>query len=761
MKHNKKAVLITLIILFVGFFFFPNKVFAVTVKAELSNPFKSNKTYYTRGWDTSLIQKKYKYPAHNYRETSNLEKFTTTINNENASLFCIEPGASFSSKVKYSATEVTNKSSQKTLPGKIYNAKWAWSATKQKMLQKVMSCYVGSDDGIVSEQALVWEIVTGERTSINASNIFKGNYAPNNKISKSLYDLIKSDSGMYKEYKNTLICAARFDSTATPSWASTTKALSLSSVASESQSKAEFKSTYKVDSGNAQKDLFKYYSCKIGNSAAKKCTDGLTASGVTLKCSNNSCTISTQKEIAKSSPVKITFEYYYLPNGKTLKYRKTLEEKNITEWAIFYEYGSSHDKQSLMIGAIRKTFTLNVYTGSAPKYALKVQKVDEDGKTVITTGTAKFAVYDDSKLKNKVCEITTSKGQGECKGLKRTGKYYVVELQAPTGHIKKSGYTTVNVTSADTEANIAKIKYTSIKNTDRHLIMDKRTLDPETGKVISLTGDSCTVKTCDNGIDNGPVFEIKSGNKYVCVTEISNGKYKYKSMNENCPSGTTKDIKTCNGKFDIIEIPTGTFVVTETKTVCGSTLPKNPSQTITIKETDTKKTVTMENGVSGVVFNKLNENGSLINGGKFALQVKQNGIYIDVPLKHQAGSIYVYDSSLTATSDNVILETTDGIINVKGLPAGDYRFVEKEAPTGYDAIKDKDSTATFTISDASNSDIQVNLTNKKAKLEGSSDSAELIVTIITGRKVINYVLVIGGLAVLLVALIILRKKFKK
>ena len=67
MKHNKKSVLITLIILFVGFFFLPNKVFAATVKAEKNNPFGSNKTYYTRGWNTSLIQKKYKYPAHNYR----------------------------------------------------------------------------------------------------------------------------------------------------------------------------------------------------------------------------------------------------------------------------------------------------------------------------------------------------------------------------------------------------------------------------------------------------------------------------------------------------------------------------------------------------------------------------------------------------------------------------------------------------------------------------------------------------------------------
>lgn len=111
---------------------------------------------------------------------------------------------------------------------------------------------------------------------------------------------------------------------------------------------------------------------------------------MTLKCSNNSCTISTQKEIAKSSPVKITFEYYYLPNGNALKYRNELGSK--TSWAQFYET-NNHDRQSLMVGAMKKTFTLNVYTGSAPKYVLKVQKVDENGKTVITAGTAKFAVY--------------------------------------------------------------------------------------------------------------------------------------------------------------------------------------------------------------------------------------------------------------------------------------------------------------------------------------------------------------------------------
>ena len=117
-----------------------------------------------------------------------------------------------------------------------------------------------------------------------------------------------------------------------------------------------------------------------------------------------------------------------------------------------------------------------------------------------------------------------------------------------------------------------------------------------------------------------------------------------------------------------------------------------------------------------------------------------------------------------------VLETKDGVINVKNLPPGEYRFVEKQAPEGYDIIKDKDSNAVFTISDKGifgkdgkpvTDYYQVKLVNQKTKVEGSYDSAELIVTIITGRKVANYTLIIAGLAVLLTVLIIIRKKSKK
>lgn len=145
-------------------------------------------------------------------------------------------------------------------------------------------------------------------------------------------------------------------------------------------------------------------------------------------------------------------------------------------------------------------------------------------------------------------------------------------------------------------------------------------------------------------------------------------------------------------------------------------------------------------------------------------------------LKYEEGVRYSYVENLKETDDDAtyILETTNGTINVINLPIGEYRFVEKEAPEGYEAIKDKDSTATFTISDKGifSTDkkgnqkpvtdyYQVKLVNQKTKVEGSYDSAELVVTIITGRKVANYVLIILGLVVLLGALIFLRKKFKK
>ena len=50
---------------------------------------------------------------------------------------------------------------------------------------------------------------------------------------------------------------------------------------------------------------------------------------------------------------------------------------------------------------------------------------------------------------------------------------------------------------------------------------------------------------------------------------------------------------------------------------------------------------------------------------------------------------------------------------------------------------------------------------EKTNKYGSSSSAELVVTIITGRKILNYAFIISSLIILLVVAIIVRKKVKK
>lgn len=53
------------------------------------------------------------------------------------------------------------------------------------------------------------------------------------------------------------------------------------------------------------------------------------------------------------------------------------------------------------------------------------------------------------------------------------------------------------------------------------------------------------------------------------------------------------------------------------------------------------------------------------------------------------------------------------------------------------------------------------MVDRKVSASGGEASAELVLTITTGRTILNYALIIGGLVVLLVLAYILRKKFKK
>ena len=741
---NKKVLKI-LVIIILCFCIFPRNTYALTAKFTkkwTSTLGLSNQTFNTKG-------------ASYTRETKNVGGFWVE---DKGRVFCVEPGAKFTP-----ASGITGYSEGTTAPtssGHLYDV-----SGDVEHLKKILSCWHEETSSIIAEQALVWELVTEERSSINATDILGGTYKPKMSDGKvygdnsgvtSLYERIyalRNDSkgkNIYSEYKAILRCAARFN-IATPSWAgATSSAAKAQELSTYNDSTQTFSRTFSHGSIIAS-DLFKYYTFKI-NGTEVNCKKGATASNVKCSCDNAKCTFSTTSVISKSSPVKVEFKYTYQNDGST----------KLRTDAVKYYTKSGY--QALMDGSTSKSFYINLYTDTKPTYQIKITKKDsETGKAI---EGVKFNIYSDSAAKNKIGTTTATDKNGVAtySKISKIGTYYIKEAETKDGYKTNGNIYSVAVKAGNT---VEKASYATktITNTPTHLKMTKYTID-EDGNKTKLSGDACEIPKCANeeNRDNGPIFTITKDDKKVCVTETgTDGIYRFASLSASCADGTTDKIKTCKGEFSIANMPAGTYKVTEIATACGTTLPENNSKTITVAP-GKDQAVTMENGVSGVVFHKVNENGNLLTGGKFALQKKENGIYKDMLLVYDKGVIYKYDS--TKTEENgatYLLDTHDsGIINVIGLPTGEYRFVEKEAPEGYNAIKDKDSTATFTISDKSQDEYQqVELVNRKSKTVGSYDSAELIVTIITGRRVINYVVVIGGLIVLLGTAIFLRNKYKK
>lgn len=755
---SKKNVLRLIVIFLISYFVFPSLAFAAvniknttlwnaSLKKNNGHLDYGNGTYNTKGY------------SNNPRELKYIGGFQLTDSTKRR-VFCIEPGAHFNNNATHSFS---------TVSGKIPSLSNGWKITTatETELRKVMSCYIDDSSTakvnsayIVATQAIVWELVTGERTSIGATSILGGDYKPNKKVTSSLYDQIAKRTGVFNAYKSILRCAARYeiggpDGVATWGTVSTNKTKNQQTLNYDSKTK-KYTATFSHNASLAKTTLYNYYSFAInGKEVACRSTNGATSGNISCKCDGAKCTFASTKPIASSNAAQITFKYAYKDDAKS----------KLNETPTYYYSGNDGGAlQKVMSGSLPHVYYLNLYT---PQYQLKVTKTD-DSKPAKKLSGINFDIYKGAcnTTSSKIATITTNaSGVATYNKLNEVGDYCLKETNTPDGYSPAKD-TKITV-KKEHVAGSSKYAEVTIVNEKTSLNMEKYTI--KDGQRVKLTGDYCEKQVCEeeNNRENGPIFEITKDGKKVCVTSekagVEDGKYVFSSLSETCASGTTNKIKTCKGDFSILGIPAGKYTVTETATACGTTLPENASMTVEVKA-GSNTPVTMENGVSGIVFHKKNENGILLDGGKYTLQKKEDGIYKDILLKNVSGMEYTYSSDLTEETGTYLLSTIDGVLNVKQLPVGDYRFVEKEAPSGYTAIQDKDSTATFTINDkyAKNDEYQnVSLINRKNKVEGSNDSAELLVTIITGRRVINYVLIITSLAALLIILLLLRRKYKK
>ena len=575
---------------------------------------------------------------------------------------------------------------------------------------------------ILAAQSIIWEIVWGERTNFNyvENQSDDWGYRPDNIVTDGLFHTFykhsKQPSNPNENFYNVAITQYKhiinkvyntyYRMPGSNYAFKTTK---------ESANKYEIKVNNSVDIKDSS-GAFQYFDVKSN-------TDGLNA----VIVSNDTIRVTATKAFTQDNPAVLELvSKSSKKNGPTAIITNFYVSKNSQDFA----YGSPTARH----------IYIKFYT---PKYKLEIIKLDEDKKGL---AGAKFNLCSDNKCNDIIAELKSGEDGKVTYEVEKTGTYYVKEIEAPEGYVLDSKIRSITV--SDSNSNPKPIEF---ENKARSMNLTKRTVD-ENGNVTILE-DGCGTDTY-----TGPKFEIKNKDgKTLYFEEIEEGLYK-PSDEENGKI----EIKTCNGAFSVKYMTECEYEIVEREAPEGLMLPDNPALKVNICKSDGN--ISFTNGFTGLEFQKKDESGNLISGGKFALQKKENGAYKDVLLKRVKEGYYTYDSKLTEDDADVsyIMETDGGISFIDKISTGEYRVVEKEAPEGYEPIKDKDSTAKIVIKDdSSNSYNRVELINKKISVGGDDASAELIVTITTGRKVLNYVLIFGGLASILIVLIILRKKFKK
>lgn len=574
---------------------------------------------------------------------------------------------------------------------------------------------------VLATQELIWEVVRGDRTSLNANTVAS---SINNSASVK-YAPRKGCKARTCPFYNLIINNANLKNILAYYKAIINRANNIFYKALGSFSTPGKETTYGMDyngtaftktftNNNKNYNLFNY-EASSGKFKFSVSTDG------------------SKLTITSTEPIKDTVTI-------------TATNKNPARKEDDFSIYINKERQDVVTAHATINYSLKL---STPMYQLKVIKTDS--KTGNKLKGAVFQVCKNNTCSSVIDTITTNdNGEATTAKIDKPGTYYIKEKSVPAGYTLDSSIKSVKVTT-DNIAGSAKFATKTIANAPKEFNLIKYTVD-EDGKKEKLDGD------CGTG--TGPTFNLKnSKGEDIYFKKIKDGLYNYsgtKKLDDN-----TSELTTCNSEITVYTLPECSYRISEIKAPDGLTLPSNPTKQLNVCGAD--KSVSFTNGFTGLEFQKKNEDGEIVDGGIFTLQRKINNVYTDIPLVELDDGIYQYDSSQTDDSEDATydLNTLNGSFMVSKLPPGEYRVVEIEAPEGYELIKDKDSKALVTISDDSNGYYLVEMVDRKAKQAGSGDSAEFVLTITTGRKVLNYVFIISGLAILLGAVIIIRKKIKK
>lgn len=326
---------------------------------------------------------------------------------------------------------------------------------------------------------------------------------------------------------------------------------------------------------------------------------------VTLKTAN--ATVSVSNEIGKSD-----FKEYPYGHGAVIK-----------EWKLD---NSTADMTADEIAQMKAELEKSLY------FTVK----DSNGKYITATGADGVYTYNG--------ESTT-----EFRYVLKNSTFTIAEL--PTGDYTITEYSTLLDYTIKSEN---PVKITVVRNqTATATFVNER--DTGNASIIKKWTNPNGLTTAQKaGLEKNVYFTVKNADGAYLKAVSKNGKYVY-----NGSQTAEARFMLTNGKFELTELPTGKYTITEINNAEGY-LPKTQVKTITVTKDATASAEFVNKVIVGnVTLTKVDE---------------------DYPENKLTGAVFTVYKSDKKTVVGTLKETETGVYSLEGLVYGDYYVQETKAP---------------------------------------------------------------------------------
>lgn len=329
------------------------------------------------------------------------------------------------------------------------------------------------------------------------------------------------------------------------------------------------------------------------------------AHAVTLKTAN--ATVSVSNEIGKSD-----FKEYPYGHGAVIK-----------EWKL--DNGTA-DMTADEIAQMKAELEKSLY------FTVK----DSNGKYITATGADGIYTYN-------------GESTSEFRYVLRNGTFTIAEL--PTGDYTITEYSTLLDYTIKSEN---PVKITVVRNqTATATFVNER--DTGNASIVKKWTNPNGLTTAQKAeLEKNVYFTVKNADGAYLKAVSKNGKYVY-----NGSQTAEARFMLTNGKFELTELPTGKYTITEINNAEGY-LPKTQVKTITVTKDATASAEFVNKVIVGnVTLTKVDE---------------------DYPENKLTGAIFTVYKSDKKTVVGTMKETETGVYSLEGLVYGEYYVQETKAP---------------------------------------------------------------------------------